>query len=345
MSGLRLVNPVEKVAGPSAKNKKEKQGFYQLLLDRVERFSSMALQVLRDGDSDAIHHMRVYSRRVQSALEVLPKELDVRTRPLRRQLSRIRRSLNKVRDFDVFLKIVKKRPATAKNKEAYDLLCDHFSKERERVLERMRERLENLGVREFPSKFISAITDPDSSLIVDGTSLRVELASVARDDKAFERAIENIEEHWRTVRGFISNASTFSESERLHALRIAIKRLRYIVELAAQMSDVRARTAISRLKSLQASIGEWHDLEVLETRIIKIIARPDFIANELDNCRVLHNLIAQLRRRKLRVLVKIKAELLSDELPATIDGLMDQLKPYSDSTDNAGVIQAAALTE
>jgi len=327
MSSLRLINPNEDQADASEKKPKARPGFYQLLLDRVEQFSTMALQVIRDGDPEAIHQTRVYSRRVQSAFEVLPGELNLRVQPLRKQLRRVRNTLNKVRDYDVFLEIVNKRSSTLKNTAPYTLLCDLFISRRQKVIGKMQQRLMDLGVREFPSRFISAITDPDTSLKVDGTSLRVELASVARDDKAFERAVERINEHWHRVEALTADEFTFSDSNRLHALRIALKRLRYIVELVAQMSEIHSRPVISKLKGLQELLGEWHDLEMLEIRVIKIIGDPEFIMKELESSRTLHTLIAQVRRRKVRVVARLKKLMMTDRLQSLIHDMLAELRP------------------
>ena len=279
------------------------------------------------SDSEAIHQTRVYSRRVQSALEVLPRELDDQVLPLRKQLRRIRRALNEIRDSDVFLEIIQKRIGKRKNTEPYDLLCEHLRNRRKRAVDKMNGRLIDLRVQEFPSRFIAAITDPDTSLRVDGTSLRVELSGAARDDKAMEQSIERVREHWTRVESLMSDQATLSNGEQLHGLRIAIKRLRYIIELISQMRTTHSRSIITHLKQLQSSIGEWHDLDVLEIRIIKFIGHPSFIRKELETSRVLHGLVSQLRRRKDQILTGLKRKLENDMLEPFIVKFLGEINP------------------
>jgi CHAD domain-containing protein len=51
--------------------------------------------------------------------------------------------------------------------------------------------------------------------------------------------------------------------ERIHAVRIAAKRLRYALELAGELRLVRTAALVSSLRSVQDVLGELHDLDVL----------------------------------------------------------------------------------
>src|SRR5437016_39377 len=127
MKPLQLIDSGEhKKKRHHKKKPRQPVSFYQLLLDRVEHFSTVAQQVLSDSDSESIHQTRVYSRRVQSAFEVLPDELTEQVQPLRKQLRRVRRAMNGIRDADVFLEIVEKRLGGRKDRAPYELLREHF---------------------------------------------------------------------------------------------------------------------------------------------------------------------------------------------------------------------------
>ena len=342
MNPLRLVADSDQKKKSHRKKRRANHSFYQLLLDRVEHFSTEAQRVLNESDSDAIHQTRVYSRRTQSALEVLPEELEAQVEPLRRQLKRTRRAMNGIRDSDVFLEIVKKRLGLRKNKAPYELLREHFEARRKRAIDKMHERLKDLGLQEFPSRFIAAITDPDISMQVDGTSLRVELSSAARDDKAFEQSIRRAEENWQRVEAMIGEPKTFSDGEELHGLRIAIKHLRYIIELISQMKTTYSRSLIAYLKSMQDAIGEWHDLDELEIRITRFIGHPSFIRKELETSRALHGLITQLRGRKKRILAAAEPKLKSDRLETLMKKFLQQLKGTKDTPNTESSDSAAA---
>jgi CHAD domain-containing protein len=89
--------------------------------------------------------------------------------------------------------------------------------------------------------------------------------------------------------------------ERLHAVRIALKKFRYAVELASEIaSDKRLRADLRLLKRNQDLLGRWHDRQVLIERARHVqasltppsasgVRRLDRLVTMLENdCRRLH---------------------------------------------------------
>ena len=61
---------------------------------------------------------------------------------------------------------------------------------------------------------------------------------------------------------FMPRAADPDRVEALHDMRIAAKRLRYILEIAHPCFGDYARTAVNRVKDLQELLGELHDCDV-----------------------------------------------------------------------------------
>ena len=79
----------------------------ELALRQLNRFISYEAKVLKGDDVDAIHDMRVGSRRLQQVLDLLyPKPRTPELRRMRRQICRCRQILGEVRNCDVLLEIV-----------------------------------------------------------------------------------------------------------------------------------------------------------------------------------------------------------------------------------------------
>ena len=79
----------------------------ELALRQLNRFISYEAKVLKGDDADAIHDMRVASRRLQQVLDLLyPKPRPPELRRLRRQIRRCRQVLGDVRNCDVLLEFV-----------------------------------------------------------------------------------------------------------------------------------------------------------------------------------------------------------------------------------------------
>jgi CHAD domain-containing protein len=62
--------------------------------------------------------------------------------------------------------------------------------------------------------------------------------------------------------GFMPKASNPKEVEALHDMRIAAKRLRYILEVTGTCFGPYAETAVKSVKELQDLLGELHDCDV-----------------------------------------------------------------------------------
>ena len=84
----------------------------KLALRHLNRFVSLEAKVLKGDDPDAIHDMRVASRRLQQVLDLIfPNPLPREARRLRRKIRRCRRALGDVRNCDVLLQQVEGRLA------------------------------------------------------------------------------------------------------------------------------------------------------------------------------------------------------------------------------------------
>jgi len=72
---------------------------------------------------------------------------------------------------------------------------------------------------------------------------------------------------------FMPRAADPAEVAHLHDMRIAAKRLRYILELSEQSFGPYAATASKRVKELQDLLGELHDCDVSLPRVLDLADR------------------------------------------------------------------------
>jgi hypothetical protein len=75
------------------------------------------------------------------------------------------------------------------------------------------------------------------------------------------------------VFGFMPQAADPGQVTALHDLRIATKRLRYVLEIGEGVFGPYAGTAIKRTKDLQDLLGEIHDCDVTLPRVLALIER------------------------------------------------------------------------
>jgi CHAD domain-containing protein len=253
-----------------------------------------ALPAAQNGDVTSVHQARVASRRLREALPVAGGPDPGRDwRRARRQARRITRALGPVRELDVALETLDEferrggvAPA-ALNRVRQALLADRQERRRRMLeaitpmlLQKLRRRLGDVAARAAPA---------DRAIALDEAARRVSVRA-ARLNEAIE------------------HAGAVYLADRLHAVRIAAKKLRYAMELQRDLQRSRATARIRRLKAAQDELGRLHDLEVLidRTRAVQadLAASSRRLAGELDRlvraledeCRQIHATYLASRR-------------------------------------------------
>jgi CHAD domain-containing protein len=86
----------------------------------------------------------------------------------------------------------------------------------------------------------------------------------------------------------------------IHGARICAKQLRYLLEVVHQFGIRGSSEALAWLKKIQQHLGDWHDMEVLEEMIVEMVAKPEFLRNQLPLALATGKLILRNRTIKQR---------------------------------------------
>ena len=115
------------------------------------------------------------------------------------------------------------------------------------------------------------------------------------------------------LRTAVENAAAIYLPDRLHDVRIAIKKLRYALEVSRELNASRAVANIRKLKEVQDLLGRMHDLEVLIARVrglqgspqappLRVSGSLDELVRHLETeCRRIHGQYVTIRRRLLAI--------------------------------------------
>jgi CHAD domain-containing protein len=282
-----------------SEEKKEPQTLGQIIAGQVQLLQNYHAEVLATQEVEAIHKMRVTTRRLQASLDLLQIGKDeFGIRKLKGQLRRLRGKLSDVRNYDVFLILLDEEAAKRKTiKQPFAHLKDELQKRRGERAEKVRKYLEKTSLEKVAKKLAleTATAEVSSS----------SLAHIASEQAIARRAGDRLEQRFNEFHKLALNAKPTTNPEEFHQLRIAAKRLRYLLEIGTEMGFRGNLTALEWLRSLQDRIGDWHDFEALEDEIISIIANPKFVKHYLRESNSILAAAVHLRKKKVALVKRL----------------------------------------
>ena len=234
---------------------------YELLQRRLALFTRM-LHGIEHGRARAVHRARVASRRLRELLPVLQLERDVARRTGRR-LRRATRHLGAVRELDALLPLIAALRAAGRFDEAaLSRLADAIAQERADALTRVSAKLPAADLRRLAARLEKIA----KRLIGDDRGRGA--------PRAWRWAIEaRVRHRAEALKEAIDDAGQVYLAPRVHAVRIALKKFRYAVELKGEVSpDEPLRRHLASLKRTQGVLGRLHDRQVLMDRVRQVQA-------------------------------------------------------------------------
>lgn len=272
---------------------------YDLLRSRLDSFTR-ALPGVSSGEPRAIHRARVASRRLRELMPVLELDRDTIGK-VNRRLKKLTRRLGGVREIDVLTQLLEElqgsrlaplralRRVGDEVREARDEAMSQFAhKSIAEAFHRAQRKLEHIAEK------LAKVEDRGSR----GRGWRW-----AIDARVSSRAA--------ALKTAITEAGSMYMPERLHTVRLALKKLRYGFELSCEAGGFAEAADVRLLKRGQDQLGLLRDRQVLIDRVRQVQASldpPDMSAwRELDalvlslehSCRTIHARYLQNQTRLL----------------------------------------------
>lgn len=224
--------------------------------------------IIADRDPECLHDFRVAVRRGRACLTRIPNVL---ARPaaarIKTDLAWLGRASNRLRDLDVQLQQREPyrqllppglRPGLAP-------LVVHLQKERKKALKKIKTLLVGPEYRQIKKHLGRLLAE----FTIDGPTAGARaITPVARP------ATELIRRAVTMVRRQGEKITTASPDRKLHALRIQLKKLRYLMEFFAPLFPAgEVNTLIRQCKGLQENLGEFNDLAVQEETLRRYLQK------------------------------------------------------------------------
>jgi len=264
-----------------------------LRLRRITEALLIAAHGLRAHDAEAAHDARVAARRLETALSLWRSALRPGpARRARRELRRMRRMLSRVRDLEVHLAALRPmlRPLTADDARVA------------RWLERLERR--TVRAREVAARRVRPA-------LVRRVQKWIEAAAGnAAEETALDAVRERLARREVEFQECAAHALEAPEPARLHAARIAAKKLRYALESAPgpAMPSNPLRDEAAELRAAQRALGEVQDASTLTQRLTRRLRRWRAHGHASTASRV-EPLLAPLAARSARAAEKVLPKL------------------------------------
>ena len=255
------------------------------------------------GRGKALHKTRVASRRIREALPIVGAGASAaKVKKLSRKMRTLTRSLGPIRELDVELhllentsgipgvpdrviEIVRREVASRRQALRDELTGDGPVTDLKKLLkklERVAERRPK-GQTHKAKRKLKAGQDTRNAEVEFGAQWRGVLAA-----RLVRRA--------RSLAGALEDAGALYVPERLHVVRISIKKLRYALEIAGDVGVKSAAALVKVLKRHQERLGHMHDLQVLLKHVRETEASPGVGSRVNDLASYAESLDRQCRR-------------------------------------------------
>ena len=212
-----------------------------VLFSQWNEFCDLRKLVLRQGDSEDIHDLRVASRRMRATLDLLTPFITGKSvKRISKALRRVTRAVGRLRNIDEAIIYFKALPV------ALPTLSGVLPRARKGELRRVTSVLKRLPWRELDKLLRAAVAD---------------LARIPDDDQQLALYLSQTSiQRYQTVYNLLLPATTPENVKIRHALRIAIKKWRYLLETMGQVCRQDYSATLETLKEYQTLLGSLNDM-------------------------------------------------------------------------------------
>jgi CHAD domain-containing protein len=199
-------------------------------------------------DIEALHEMRVASRRLRAAVALFEDALPADVIKLRPELGWVGQTVGAVRDLDVQL-------------ARLDTSMEALPEPDREPLMRLRGLLVDERER-ARADMLAALDSPRYERLVRGFSRALRTRTGTRTEAALAAAPDLVESRRRAVNKAARRIGPGAEPAAYHRLRIAVKRFRYALEFLAEVYPGGTGRLVRRTVAVQDVLGDYQDAQV-----------------------------------------------------------------------------------
>lgn len=240
--------------------------------ERVQKLLSHEEATRNDKDVEALHDMRVASRRLREAFEIFDFCFPQKSyQKFYQRIKLVTRALGEVRNADVAIVYFKSLSATTDDilvQVALEDILRRLARERRQARLHLTKGLDESQVGQLPAELANVF------LRVENMPVRYQRGSRQSIILARRLLVQRVRDF------FSARAAVTGENDEvnLHKVRISVKKLRYAIETLDYAVGEAMIGSLKELKQLQEALGELHDRDVfagiVRGRLMKLQSRP-----------------------------------------------------------------------
>ena len=246
-----------------------------IIQKQLQKLEKAQQGVEEQQDPEAIHDMRVASRRLRTALKILQTTVDDPkvTGYYRRGLHKLTDTLSQVRDTDVRIEHLEKYQAThPEQSDGLQPLAQSLHLERDQALMRLTKTLHKHKVQRLLHDLEQFAKKPGTGGPKFQKDPHEMLPSLVRHFVGSQV--------WQGYEAVLAYETALAAPvavpiATLHRLRIAFKHLRYTLEFFQDALPDTAKGLVAQLSEMQDYLGDLHDHDVAVTESDQALANRD----------------------------------------------------------------------
>jgi len=225
----------------------------EVLRVRFDECLNLRDAVLNNIDVEAVHDMRVATRRLRGALRDFAPVLQKRPlKTINKDLKKLADSLGAARDLDVMIVALEKLQTKAGDEavtSSIGKLIAEKREQREQVQLDLTETLAVSAIENLQIRFYEAIEK--------AARKKSKSQTISFTEAGCDAVFESLQDFC----GLSDALYKPSEIKKLHKLRISAKRLRYAIELFTACWGAPAALFAEEIAEMQSFLGEVHDAD------------------------------------------------------------------------------------
>ncbi len=237
------------------------------MLEQVMQLENQIADALHSDDIEAVHQLRVASRRLRNGFshfgDCLPGK---KSTVWQESIRQITKALGNARDLDIQIECV--------NQLYNDGLEEKYQPGYRRLLLRLRQRR-----AKAQAKVEQTLTRLQARNLLQQMRTHLEKLTLGAEDiylftpSLYQKAFMAVNDHLDDFLSYEAHIHDPENIEKLHAMRIAGKHLRYTMEIFAPIYDKALIPYVQVMKDLQDQLGLIHDADIWVSWLPKFIEK------------------------------------------------------------------------